>query len=360
VFIVHRLRSSQTRKLVAVGVLICAAVALGAQAPTPSTSGLPTGVVKLPPTKDTKIVPNPKEAPPLWNAPRTNEPALGTNAEASAVAGPIIPGELLEIAEYHTPEFHSSVRVSATGTVTLPMIGDINLGGLDEPAAARAIAAALLAKGMLLHPQVTVLVTTFVGQDITILGEVARPGVYAYGVHHRLLDLISAASGLSVSAGGLVNIVHRDNPENPQIITLDFNQAGSQNPELLPGDMVHVTRAGLVYVVGDVNRPGGFTLDPSQSTTVLQALSMAWGPSQNASLTKALLIHARDDGRTVTTLNLKRMLRGQDPDIPVGERDILFVPDSTAKNLWNRTMESVVQSAAGVSIYAGMVYSQRF
>jgi hypothetical protein len=87
---------------------------------------------------------------------------------------------------------------------------------------------------------------------------------------------------------------------------------------------------------------------------------MAWGPSQNASLTKALLIHARDDGRTVTTLNLKRMLRGQDPDIPLGEHDILFVPDSTAKNLWNRTMESVVQSAAGVSIYAGMVYSQRF
>ncbi len=62
----------------------------------------------------------------------------------------------------------------------------------------------------------------------------------------------------------------------------------------------------------------------------------------------------------MTTLNLKRMLRGQDPDLPVAEHDILFVPDSTAKNLWNRTLESVVQSAVGVSIYAGMVYSQRF
>jgi len=57
---------------------------------------------------------------------------------------------------------------------------------------------------------------------------------------------------------------------------------------------------------------------------------------------------------------LKRILRGQDPDVPIGERDILFVPDSAAKNLWNRTMESVVQSTAGVSIYAGLVYSQRF
>jgi polysaccharide biosynthesis/export protein len=145
-------------------------------------------------------------------------------------------------------------------------------------------------------------------------------------------------------------------------VTLDFSQAGGlqQNPELLPGDTVRVSRAGLVYVVGDVNRPGGFTLDPTQPTTVLQALSLAWGPSQNAALTKALLIHVRGDGRNVTTLNLKRMLRGQDPDVPIGERDILFVPDSAARNLWNRTMESVVQSAAGVSIYAGMVYSQRF
>ena len=89
-------------------------------------------------------------------------------------------------------------------------------------------------------------------------------------------------------------------------------------------------------------------------------LSLAWGPAQNAALTKALLIREQQGGRTITTLNLKRMLRGQDPDVPIRDRDILFVPDSTAKNLWNRTMESVIQSAAGVSIYAGLVYSQRF
>jgi len=362
VFLVESLSGSQARKMVTVAILVAGAVAIHAQAPTPSTSGLPTGVVKLPATKDTKNYPNPKEAPPVWNAPSPGELTLGASSAAGSIPGPIVPGEILDVTEFHTPEFHSSVRVSAAGTVSLPMIGDVTVNGMDEQAAARAIAAALISKGMLLHPQVTVLVTIYVGQDVTVLGEVARPGVYPYGVHHRLLDLISAASGLNVSAGGLVNIVHRDEPASPQMVTMDFSQAGGlqQNPELLPGDLVQVSRAGLVYVVGDVNRPGGFTLDPAQPTTVLQALSLAWGPSQNASLSKALLIHAKDDGRTVTTLNLKRMLHGQDPDIPVGERDILFVPDSTAKNLWNRTMESVVQSAAGVSIYAGMVYSQRF
>jgi len=362
VFLVDNLHGARLRKAIAVLLVAVAAVVLQAQAPTPSTSGLPSGVVKLPATKDTKNFPNPQQAPPVWSIPGENAAAPGSNPAAAAIPGPIAVGEILDVTEFHTPEFHSSVRVSNDGIITLPMIGDVTVIGLDEPAAARAIAAALVAKGMLLHPQVMVVVTVFVGQDVTVLGEVTRPGVYPYGVHHRLLDLISAASGLTSSSGGLVNIVHRDQPDKALMVTLDFSQAGGleRNPDLLPGDIVEVSRAGLVYVVGDVNRPGGFTLDPTQSTTVLQALSLAWGPSQNASLSKAVLIHAKDDGRTVTTLDLKRMLRGEDPDFPVNERDVLFVPDSTAKNLWNRTLESVVQSAAGVSIYAGLVYSQRF
>jgi polysaccharide export outer membrane protein len=360
VYLVDSAHSWRTRRIASLLVVLAAACALHAQAPTPNTSGLPTGVVKLPSAADTRSVANPKGAPLVWNAPASSVSMEGASPEAS-VPGPIAAGETLEVAEYHTPEFHSVVRVTAEGQVTLPLIGDIKVAGLDEATAARVIADTLVAKGMLLHPQVTVLVTAVVGQDVTVLGEVARPGVYPFGAHHRLLDLISAAAGLNVTAGGLVNILHRDD-ETPQMVTLDFNQAGraEQNPELRPGDTVQVSRAGLVYVVGDVNRPGGFTLDLAQRTTVLQALSLAWGPSQNAALTKAVLIHASNDGRTVTVLNLKRMLRGQDPDIPVAERDILFVPDSTAKNLWNRTMESAIQSAAGVSIYAGMVYSQRF
>jgi polysaccharide export outer membrane protein len=132
------------------------------------------------------------------------------------------------------------------------------------------------------------------------------------------------------------------------------------NPELAPGDTVQVSRAGLVYVVGDVIRPGGFPVDPAQGLTVVQALSLAWGPTQNAAAGKALLIREQKGGRTLTTLNLRRMLHGQDPDQPIHDRDILYVPDSMAKNLLNKTMESAIQSAIGVTIYAGLVYSQRF
>ena len=147
-----------------------------AQAPTPSTSGLPTGVVNLPQTPDTRTLPNPKEAPQVWNAPAANEPGPPATAQSAApMPAPIGPGDFLDISEYHTPEFHSAVRVSATGTVSLPMIGEVQIGGMDEQAAAHAIEAALAAKGMLLHPLVSVLVTAYVGQDVSVLGEVARP-----------------------------------------------------------------------------------------------------------------------------------------------------------------------------------------
>jgi polysaccharide export outer membrane protein len=276
---------------------------------------------------------------------------------------PIGPGDFLDISEYHTPEFHSAVRVSATGTVTLPMIGEVQIGGMDEQAAAHAIEAALAAKGMLLHPLVSVLVTAYVGQDVSVLGEVARPGVYSFTFHHRLLDLISAASGLSPNAGRLVNVFHLSDPKTAHPVVLDpsgTDTTADHNPELSPGDTVQVSRAGLVYVVGDVIRPGGFPVDPVQGLTVVQALSLAWGPSQNAAASNAVLIREQKGGRTLTTLNLKRMLHGQDPDQAIQDRDILYVPDSMAKNLWNRTLESAIQSTIGVTIYSALVYSTRY
>ena len=349
-------------------VLVCALSAGSAgraQAPTPSTSGLPTGVARLPQSGERKSVPNAKEAPAVWGVSLNGAGVLAGVASATTMpmAAPIAPGDLLEVTEAHTPEMRGAVRVTEAGTVTLNLAGEVHVGGMDERAAAHAIEAALIERGMLLHPQVTVLVTAYAGQDVSVLGEVARPGVYSYTVHHRLLDLISAASGLTANAGRLAIITHRDDPGTVLPVVLDPTGKDGKmenNPELLPGDLVQVSRAGLVYVVGDVIRPGGFPVDPVQTTTAVQALSLAWGPAQNAALTKAILIREEPGGRTLTTLNLKRMLRGRDPDIPIRDRDILFVPDSMAKNLWNRTMESVIQSAAGVSIYAGLVYSQRF
>ena len=341
-----------------------------AQAPTPSTSGIPAGVVRLPaePTP-TIATPNAREAPIIWNGNTRRTPSASSSPEPSPPADavplslPIAAGDFLAISEFHVPEFRSVVRVDEKGSVLLPMVGQLNLGSLTETQAAQTIENAFLDQGLLLHPRVSVLVTTAVGQDVSVMGEVTRPGVYPYTAHHRLLDLISAASGLAPNAGRLVTLVHRDDPNQAHSVVLDPSGLDTQsehNPELKPGDTILVSRAGLVYVVGDVVRPGGFAVDPVQGLTVVQALSLAWGATPNASVSKAILIREQPGGRTLTTLNLHRMIRGQDPDQPVRDRDILFVPDSATKTLLNRSLESAIQSAIGVTIYAGLVYSQRF
>jgi len=364
--LVESLDHSGKRAAAALLAALLAAAMAQAQAPTPNTSGLPSGVVRIPSATQSQNLPNPKEAPAIWNnsggANEVGQP-LAAVLSASPMAAPIGPGDSLDVSEFHTPEFHSVVRVSAAGTVMLPLVQAVQVDGLDEQGAARAIEAALVAKGMLLHPQVSVLVIAYTGQDVSVLGEVARPGVYPYTLHHRLLDLISSASGLGPNAGRLVNVFHRDDPKTPHPVVLDpsgTDTASDHNPELSPGDTVQVSRAGLVYVIGDVVRPGGFPVDPAQGLTVVQALSLAWGTSQNAATGRALLIREQKGGRTLTTLNLKRMMHGQEPDQPVRDRDILFVPDSMAKDLWNKGVEAAIQSAIGVTIYAGLVYSQRF
>jgi polysaccharide export outer membrane protein len=328
---------------------------------------LPSGVVKLPQDVPAGFRPNAKEAPPVRNsaAPASTPgiPETAARPAGVAMALPIAAGDFVDVSEFHTPEFHSSVRVAADGSVVLPLVGLVRLEGLSEQQASGVIQKAFVDGGMLLHPQVAVLVTNAVGQDVSVMGEVARPGVYPYTVHHRLLDLISAASGLSANAGRLVSVFHREDEHTGHAVVLDPSGTDAKvdhNPELEPGDTVLVSRAGLVYVIGDVIRPGGFAVDPVQGLTVVQALSLAWGATPNASVSKAILIRDQSGGRTLTTLNLRRMIRGQDPDQPVRDRDILFVPDSAAKNLMNKSLESAIQSAIGVSIYAGLVYSQRF
>ena len=360
-----RLPAAWRRAAVAGTLILTLGLTLGAQAPTPSTSGLPTGVAHIAPSQDNRSTPDPRQAPAIWDSPSTTTQQQPTEAGPTGeqMPAPLGPGDQLDISEYHTPEFHSSVRITAAGTVLLPMVGELHLAGLDEQQAARAIEDALRTHGMLLHPLVSITVASYAGQDVSVLGEVARPGVYPYTLHHRLLDLISAASGLSATAGRLVNIYHRDDPRTPHPVVLDPGGADvmvEHNPELAPGDTIQVSRAGLVYVIGDVIRPGGFPVDPGQGLTVVQALTLAWGPSQNAADAHAILIREQKGGRTLTRLNLRRMLHGQEPDQPIHDRDILFVPDSMAHNILNRSVESLIQSAIGVSIYSGLVYSQRY
>src|SRR6202043_2814010 len=108
--------------------------------PTPSTSGLPTGVARIPQTGDNRATPGPKDAPAVWDQGAGIAGLQGGAANPSVpIAAPIAPGDLLDIGEFHTPEFHSTVRVSSAGTVKLPMLDEVQLEGMDELQAAQVI-----------------------------------------------------------------------------------------------------------------------------------------------------------------------------------------------------------------------------
>ncbi len=122
--LLESLRPSKTQVAAILLAMLWTCAVLHAQAPTPSTSGLPSGVAHIPATPETKNLPNPKEAPTVWGSPAAAAQA-GLPAQAAALAGipmaaPIGPGDFLDIGEFHTPEFHSQVRVSSEGMVTLP------------------------------------------------------------------------------------------------------------------------------------------------------------------------------------------------------------------------------------------------
>jgi polysaccharide biosynthesis/export protein len=261
-------------------------------------------------------------------------------------------GDLLKVSILGSPESDQDVRVSAEGNVALNFIGKVHVAGLTIEEAEAAIAKKLVTGGFYTDPQVSLLTKEYATQGISVLGEVQKPGVYPLLGPRRLFDALSLAGGTTPKAGRIVSVAHRDRPQEPVTVALsnDPVTTAASNIEVFPGDTVMVSKAGVVYVVGDVKKPTGVIMENGRMT-VLQAISMAEGTNPNAALNKAVLIHNTASGRQETPLQLKNMLAAKAPDIAVQPDDIIFVPNSAAKSASKRGLEAVVQAAVGVAIY---------
>src|SRR5204863_5243659 len=125
-----------------------------------------------------------------------------------------------------------------------------------------------------------------------------RPGVYPIIGPHRLFDVLSLAGGTTPKAGREVSITHRNKPEKIQTVSLstDAQKNMAANISVQPGDTVVVSKAGIVYVVGDVRRPTGVLMDNGGQITVLQAIAMAEGANGSAALNKSKIIRRTADG----------------------------------------------------------------
>jgi polysaccharide export outer membrane protein len=277
---------------------------------------------------------------------------FGSVGFGSGAAGPIGAGDLVEMSVFDTPELSGKLRVSNTGDVILPLVGTLHLQGLTAGEAQTLIRQKLIDGGFLKDPQVTVFISEYATQGVSVVGEVHKPGIYpAFGTHH-LLDYLSLAEGLTPLAGTAIVITHSGHPGQPQPVKMTTGAATQpeNNPEILPGDTIFVARTGLVYVVGDVARPGGFPMDHDGQLTILQAVALAQGANSTAARGSAKLIRTTPQGRQGIPVDLKKILSAKATDLPLQDNDILFVPSSAAKNTW-KNIESALPAVAGASIY---------
>lgn len=260
-------------------------------------------------------------------------------------------GDLLEVSVAGAPEYRYEVRVASTGDASLPMLGNLKVAGLSASQAEAAIAQRLQEKGFFNDPQVSVFVKEYAAAGISVLGEVQKPGIYPLPGNRTLLDAISAGGGVTPRAGKTVTITRRDGKNNPEIYPISQSNGQMTNVAVQPGDTIVVSKAGMVYVVGDVKEPTGIVLD-NPHLTVLQAVAMAHGTNPTASLKGATLLHkTTGDTPQQTPIPLNDILTAQSPDIELRADDVVFIPNSRAKTIRLRTFEALVQTATGIAIW---------
>ncbi|HUO24157.1 MAG TPA: polysaccharide biosynthesis/export family protein [Candidatus Aquilonibacter sp.] len=281
-------------------------------------------------------------------APATADTA--DNSDSSLLK--LSPGDLVDVSVYNVPDLSTKARVSNSGDIYLPLIDYVHIGDLTVDEAQSVIEKRLTDGGFVRSPHVTIFVDESTAQGVTILGEVAKPGIYPVVGDRKLYDVISTAGGFTQTAGRNISII-RHGQSKAITVKLPRNLADDlqANVDIFPGDTITIPRAPVIYVVGDVGRPSGLLVD-NGTLTVLQAIALAGGTNHTAKLNAVRIVRKTPTGMTETRVPLKKMLEAKAPDITLQADDILFVPVSGGKVLAGRTFEAAMSAATAVSIYA--------
>jgi polysaccharide export outer membrane protein len=301
--------------------------------------------------------------------------------------------DLLEINVFEAPDLNRSLRVSASGEISMPLLGAIQSTGLTARELEGVIEIKL--RQYMKDPHVGVFVTTVESHPVSVVGAVKKPGVFQVRGTKTVLEMLSMAEGLSDDAGDEVLVMRgaglqfgsdstrssanpdvapssapqpapQDRPyastlgnspgnETVKINLKDLLESGDQryNVPVYPGDIVKVTRGGIIYVIGDVKKPGGFVLKSDQYMSVLKAVALAEGLNATAakSRTKIIRTDEKTGQRTEFPIDLGKVLAGKSPDTPLRPADIVFVPNSSGKTILYKGSEAAVATASGLVIW---------
>ncbi|HEX4773760.1 MAG TPA: polysaccharide biosynthesis/export family protein [Bryobacteraceae bacterium] len=265
------------------------------------------------------------------------------------------PGDMLHVQVFDTPEMEQHARVTDSGEVPLMFIGSLKVAGLTPTAASHAIEKALIDKQYMREPQVTVVVEQFATQNISVLGEVQQPGVFPTPTAISILKVLSLAGGLTATADRNITIERQGNATEKvnYFLSNTSNQALTDSVLVYPGDTVLVPKAGVIYMLGDVGRPGGYPMSTNNSEmTLMQAVTMAGSTTKTSVPSKMRLIRKTPTGTQQTIVSLSDIEKGTQSDIPLKADDIVYVPFSWMKNT-ALSAGTIAASAAGAAIYVG-------
>ena len=243
------------------------------------------------------------------------------------------------------------VLIGTNGNITLPLIGRVKAGGLTVEQLEAELTTRF--KEFIQEPQISVTVTEFRSQPVSVFGAVTKPGVVQLRGGQTLYEVLSMAGGPRDTAGSILTVTRpRQSGEIPlpgakvdptgQFSSVELNvqeilegKNPAANIEIKPNDIISVSEASsnMVYVVGDVQHAGAFTLGGQRNVSVLRALSLAGGLGRTAKPEKARIIRevpGEPKPREIA-VNIQQILSGKAKDVELGPDDVLVVPTSSRK-----------------------------
>jgi polysaccharide export outer membrane protein len=261
--------------------------------------------------------------------------------------------DMVHVKVLEASELEQSARVTDSGEIPLILGGNVKIAGLSPADAALAIEQVLKDRNYVLNPHVTVTIDQYATQTVSVVGQVHAPGVYPIGTPRTIVDVLAIAGGINDAADRKVTIQRRGTKEQTvYFLSNQSDTALNTNVEVFPGDIVMVPKAEIVYILGDVARPGGFPMVTNDSKlSVLQALSFAGGTLPSAVPSKARMIRKQPDGKYIEIdLPLSAMQKGKSSDIQLQADDIIYVPFSYLRNM-GMSLGGMISAAASASIY---------
>jgi len=266
----------------------------------------------------------------------------------------IQPGFELDAQVFDEPDLSGQYRVGPDGNITLPLVGAVHVAGETLAEAQAAVQDSFKTAQILKYPQVTLDIVQYAPTLVTVLGEVNSPGRLQMLAPHSLLDVLSFAGGETELAGGKVEVRHEENglaTTNAYAYERDSNGDSIASVLVHDGDTVIVPRAGIVYVLGQVTRPGGFLMQEDGKLDAAQAISMAMGTTLIASTKHILIIRRKPDGTYVQfEVNYSDILHGKAAPPQLQPQDIVYVPNSRIKTAFT-DMQSILTAASTATVY---------